>query len=451
LINYEVRYSPASKNLTTPTECIVKVPEIKRKCSHNQDLNERNLVNENQISKILQYSIFVLWRRKSALLILGVIGTKSPKPLCLKESRVPESESKGLYDQRRNTSVAECNLPKLALISLMVLLFTVSVSPMSEGLNNYGKIAFASTRDKTGEIYVMTGDGENQMRITNDPVWNSSPSWSPDGTRIAFGRGDGEEEDWEIYIMNADGTNLKQLTNNAFWDNFPSWSPEGTKIAFCSKREGGKEIYIMNTDGKNQISLTNSSRSDSCPAWSPDGTRIAFDSCRDENWEIYIMNTDGKNQINLTNNPAQDTSPAWSPDGTKIAFNSDRDDGNSDIYVMNIDGTNVLRLTDDTAYDLDPAWSPDGKKIAFFSDRSIFSWDEIYVMDADGSNVKRLTHTFYCFNIDPAWCCHLHPEEEMSETERGTEELSKAYSLAVVTVGAAVIILAIFLLRRRNQ
>ena len=74
-----------------------------------------------------------------------------------------------------------------------------------------------------------------------------SPSWSPDGRRIAF-QSD-VDEDWEIFVMNADGSGVTQLTDNEAWNLTPSWSPDGRRIAFQSLRDGDREIYVMNADG----------------------------------------------------------------------------------------------------------------------------------------------------------------------------------------------------------
>ncbi|MEE8575969.1 MAG: DPP IV N-terminal domain-containing protein, partial [candidate division Zixibacteria bacterium] len=74
---------------------------------------------------------------------------------------------------------------------------------------------------------------------------------------------------YEIYVMNADGTEQTRLTNNTSSDGSPSWSPDGGKIAFASRRDGNWEIYVMNADGTEQTRLTNNNSSDGGPSWSP--------------------------------------------------------------------------------------------------------------------------------------------------------------------------------------
>jgi len=81
--------------------------------------------------------------------------------------------------------------------------------------------------------------------------------------------------------MSPDGSDAMRLTTNSAGDFGPSWSPDGSKIAFWSDRDGNSEIYVMNADGSEQTRLTDNSASDQEPAWSPDGRRIAFVSSRD--------------------------------------------------------------------------------------------------------------------------------------------------------------------------
>jgi Tol biopolymer transport system component/predicted Ser/Thr protein kinase len=262
-----------------------------------------------------------------------------------------------------------------------------------------GRIAFTSSRDSgNSEVYVMNVDGSGQTNLTNnwhDTDWfDCCPSWSPDGTRIAY-TGDNNE----IYTINADGSQQTNLTKRGWQDYEPAWSPNGRQIAFMSRRDGNLEIYVMNADGSGQTNLTNHAADDCDAVWSPDNSRIAFWSKRDGRNEVYVMNADGSAVVRLTNVPGDNDTPAWSPDGTRIAFESKRD-GNWEIYVMNADGSGQTNLTNNPADDHHAAWSPDGKRIAFMSYRDGNA--EIYVMNADGSGQTNLTNN-PGFDGFPAW------------------------------------------------
>lgn len=159
-------------------------------------------------------------------------------------------------------------------------------------------------------------------------------------------------------MIKVDGTGPINLTDNPADDWDPTWSPDGSMIAFTSERDGNPEIYVMNSsDGKNLRRLTENKTIDEQPAWWQDATsdRIAFISYRDGNAEIYLMDSDGSHPVNLSHNLAEDKHPTWSPDGSRIAFTSNRD-GDREIFVMGADGSHPTNLTDNSVDDWDPHW-----------------------------------------------------------------------------------------------
>ena len=319
---------------------------------------------------------------------------------------------------QRRTNLAHLILAVVIVLSLAFLMVDVDA---------HAQIAFSSNRDGNYEIYVMNAEGKNLQNLTNNPAADHSPSWSPDGKRIVFmsardGHVDANHGSpiFEIYVMDADGGNPQNLTNNPHYDMSPSWSPDGKQIAFTSDRDGrfNWEIYVMDADGGNEQRLTNNPDDDGHPAnrypsWSPDGNRIVFSARReghavhnlDATYEIYVMDADGGNQQRLTNNRKSELYPSWSPDGNRIAFSADRkgDRVNFEIYVMDADGGNQQRLTNNRIHDRYPSWSPDGKRIAFSSEKD-GNWEslEIYVMDADGGNPQNLTNNPQV-DVGPAW------------------------------------------------
>ena len=231
-------------------------------------------------------------------------------------------------------------------------------------------LAYSATRNNNGDIYIVRLDDDLQhaneatlKRLTTHPAADFDPTWSPDGTRIAFrSQRDGNDE---IYVMNADGTCQVNLTHDPVGDWSPAWSPDGTRIAFARFFDGKSytDIATIAVTGLGLQRLTNAHGE--YPAWSPDGRRIVFASARDGNYEIYLMNADGTGQTRLTNNPAYDMAPAWSPDGSRIAYDSQRDHyppketgigPEFEIHVMQADGSGDRQLTNNSQEDRFPTW-----------------------------------------------------------------------------------------------
>ena len=156
------------------------------------------------------------------------------------------------------------------------------------------------TRTSNIELYEMNLDGSNITRITNYPSWDTYPDISPDGTKIAFRRRTVETVlgreigNSEVFIANRDGSEAYNISNHPEHDGWPSWSPDGTKIAFASERErsGNWQIYTINLDGTELSRLTefdSQGAEFTKPQWSPEGDKILCTRTKDGNVEILII------------------------------------------------------------------------------------------------------------------------------------------------------------------
>lgn len=132
-----------------------------------------------------------------------------------------------------------------------------------------------------------SGSSKSDLRITNNNAVDRYPSWSPDGTQIAYASN--QTGQYEIWIMNADGSSPKQVTKNLGNCIKPAWSPDGTKIAFVSDKNGNLDICSIEIASNHLVQLTETASSDTDPAWSRNGNTLFFASNRESGWEIYSL------------------------------------------------------------------------------------------------------------------------------------------------------------------
>lgn len=277
------------------------------------------------------------------------------------------------------------------------------------------------------EIFLLDWDGKNSRQMTSHKSISISPTWSWDGTKMAYTsflyhrkskirnadlilydftnhkgriistlRGinsgaafhpDGKsifftasvKGNPDIFQLILKTKQLKQITNGPFKaiNVEPALSPDGTKIAFSSDRGGRPTIYIMDINGKNVRRLVSVGKYNASPIWSPNGQTLAFSGYDKEHFDIFLINANGENLIRLTSAKkangkwSNNEDPSFSPDGRRILFTSDRS-GNKQLYIIHPDGTDERRISFDHHHYERPKWSPflKNSKSAFQSGNS---------------------------------------------------------------------------------
>jgi TolB protein len=184
----------------------------------------------------------------------------------------------------------------------------------------------------------------------------SLPVFSPDGRQIVFHSTAEGASATDLFAINVDGTNLRRLTTHPDSDTTPTWSPTGTQIAFTSDRTGKPQIYIMNADGSGLRRLPIPDGEADRATWAPAPfNEIACTARNGPGYDIKVHELATGQTRQITFSEGTNEAPAYSPSGRHLAFTSTRF-GAVQVFTIGRDG-NGLRQVTRTGNNQTPDWS----------------------------------------------------------------------------------------------
>jgi TolB protein len=195
---------------------------------------------------------------------------------------------------------------------------------------------------------------------------------------------------YSLQVADADGFNAQTVVSSKEPLISPSWSPDGTKLAYVSFEKKKPIIFVQSLVSGQRIVLANFKGNNSAPAWSPDGTKLAIVLTYSANSQIYVINADGTGLQQVSFSNGIDTEPEWSPDGSSIYFTSNRG-GGPQIYRMPATGGDAKRITFEGSYNVSPHVSTDGKLLTFIKQTP--AGFKVAVQDLATGQVQTLSDT----------------------------------------------------------
>ena len=235
--------------------------------------------------------------------------------------------------------------------------------------------------------------------LTSLPGSELSPTFSPDGSQVAFAWNGENQDNLDIYVQAVGSPRPLRLTTDPAEDGWPAWSPDGRQIAFLRLTPERQAIYLMPPLGGPERRIAELALSAKCHgqvAWSPDGKFLVFSRSESERSppSIYVLSLDTGQERRLTSPPALmiygDTGPAVSPDGRTVAF-ARGDSLKVEIYLVPWNGGDPRQLTSQGGINWWPAWTPGGREIVYERERAFGSLLQLWRVAVSGGEPRQIT------------------------------------------------------------
>ena len=342
-----------------------------------------------------------------------------------------------------------------------------------------------------------TGDDRFRLKDVFGLEYASDPQIAPDAESVVYVRNFmdimKDRRRSNLWIVNADGSEHRPITTGNGNDTSPRWSPDGTRLLYTSRTGGSLQLYCHWMDTGQTAKLTSLLEEPSGFVWSPDGKQIAFSMLvptegkpfiempakpagaewapsfkmirrlkyrfdgkgflKDGYHHLFVLPAEGGTPRQLTTGDFNhETPPAWTPDSTTLVFSANRNPEweyeplNSEIYEVSLADRTIKPLTHRDGPDTDPAVSPDGKRIAyvgFDDERQGYQVRRLYVMNRDGTGPQVISGTLDRKVQSPRWSAGddglFFQYDDRGNTKVGFVSLSGKVETIASDVGGATI------------
>jgi TolB protein len=218
-------------------------------------------------------------------------------------------------------------------------------------------LAYVSFEDRLPTVLVQTLKTGDRRKVSAHAGVNQAPAWSPDGKKLALVLST-RDGNLDIYVMDLATQQLSRITDDPGIDTEPQWSKDGQSLYFTSDRAGGPQIYKVGIrPGDKPRRLTFQGSYNARPRVSPDESQLAFVTQEDGAYRIATMDLRGRGDVQVLTKGRFDVSPSYAPNGAVLIYAS-RDKGRGVLALVSADGRVQQRLVSSEGELQEPAWAP---------------------------------------------------------------------------------------------
>lgn len=225
-----------------------------------------------------------------------------------------------------------------------------------------GQVVFHSSRDGRNKLFTIDlATGAIDRLTSGADHRDEDPSWSPDGSAVAFASNRFGRADFDIAILDRRDGAVTRVTAHPAFEQHPTWGSRGARILFASEQDGTQAVFEARADGLDVTRLSAPPARALMPAESPGGRAVAFTAGTPDGLQVLVYDRDSKAERPLTSGPVGAARPRWSPDGSRIAYVRLGDPGRY-LEVLDIATAQATAIRVEGIASLsDPDWSPDGR------------------------------------------------------------------------------------------